>query len=275
MHPHSTTPVSRPFLHHRFSGFVALVLAGIALAAPDSTAVILAMRGLELGAMPEATSYRHKDQVVEWTENGHATRVHTDCSGMANAIYKRVCEIDDAALARWLGRARPVARDYYDTISAERGFTRVNDILAIRPGDLIAIKFEPGAKDTGHVMFADSGALKRLPTPPEIDGTTQWDLTVIDCAASPHGTKDSRHKEGEPNRSGVGRGTIRLYTSDEGAIVGYAWSTAHKSVYRAASVRPIIIGHMSVIEKKPWESDAPKAPEDTRGDGSGEDPDAK
>jgi hypothetical protein len=258
------------------AAFAGLLLAGLALGSPDSSGIILAVRGLELGAMPGDTSYRHHDQVVEWTEGGHGTHVHADCSGMANAVLKRVCDINDAALARWFGRARPLARDYYDTIAAKRGFTLVDGVTSIRPGDVIAIKFEAHAKDTGHVMFADSGALKREASEPIVEGTTQWEIAVIDCAATTHGIKDSRFKEGGGSRTGVGRGTIRLYANDDGAIVGYTWSTAHKSAYHAAKDRPVIVGHMSVIDKKPWEGDtAVNAPEEKRGDGTGESDGAK
>ncbi len=247
------------------------VLGGVALAAPDSSALLLAVRGLQISAKNEDTSYRHTDQVVEWTEDGHGTRVHADCSGLVNAVLKRVCEIDGPKLAMWLGRVRPLARDYHDTIVAERGFTRVKSVTSIRPMDLIAIKFEAGAKDTGHVMFADSGAFKREASAPIVEGTTQWEVQVIDSAASPHGVRDTRYKEGGPSRAGVGRGSVRLYADDDGTIVGYTWSTGRGSVYRSIKDRPLAVGRLNVMEKKPWEAGgAAAAPEESRGDGTGE-----
>jgi len=216
---------------------------------------------------PTKTSYRHKDTSVLWKTEDHPAECYADCSALITAILKHACKINDTQLSNWLGRKRPLARDYYDTIVAERGFTKLENPKDIHPGDIIAFKYPASAKDTGHCMIADGDATERTATEPLIENTKQWELPIIDSTGSSHGKGDTRRDKDGKTRSGLGRGTIRLYITDN-KIVGYTWSTGPKSVYRPATERAIAVGRLNITDPAPWLKEHTAEPE-KRDDGDG------
>jgi len=195
------------------------------------------------------TGYRHKDEVVEWRGFGGATKSQsqTDCSGLINHVLTRAYGLTAAEFKQWLGASRPLAKDYYSAITAQRGFILTNDVSQMRPGDLIAVRYVNSAPgdDTGHVMLVDSTPVPRAASKPIEPGMTQWDVEVIDSATSGHGPLDSRSEGSDKSRQGLGKGTLRLYVDASGAIAGYSWSDLAASQFYAASQRPIAIGRLA------------------------------
>lgn len=242
-------------------------LSSAILARQTSAAISTSVRTLLHDTDPAQTAYRHKDVSVLWQDQTRQAECYADCSALVSAILKHACRIDDSQLSRWLGRKRPLARDYYDTIHAACGFQELADPKDIRPGDIIAFKYPASAKDTGHVMIADGDAIERTATDPIIESTKQWDLSIIDSTGSSHGKGDTRRDKDGKARSGLGRGTIRLYTAD-GKIVGYTWSTGPKSVYRPAAERAIAVGRINITAPAPWQKEHIAEPE-KRDDGDG------
>ncbi len=234
---------------------------------PDPAAISESARTLLHDTDPAKTSYRHKNTSVLWKTEDHPAECYADCSALVSAILKHACNITDSQLSNWLGRKRPLARDYYDTIHATRGFKTIADPKDIHPGDIIAFKYPASAKDTGHCMIADGEATERTATEPLIENTKQWELPIIDSTGSSHGKGDTRRDAEGKTRSGLGRGTIRLYTTDN-KIVGYTWSTGPKSMYRPATERAIAVGRLNITDPAPWLKAHTAEPE-KRDDGDG------
>ena len=104
----------------------------------------------------------------------------------------------------------------------------------------------PGLGDTGHIMIVASQPNRRNATPPVEQGSTQWELSVVDSSKSGHGTGDTRHESNGTFHTGVGEGTIRLYGDASGSIVGYAWSTTSASKFESATDRKIVVGRLQL-----------------------------
>lgn len=185
---------------------------------------------------PARNSYQHNGW-VRWKGDfglfGSVSEpeVKTDCSGLIDALFERVNSQALAAVHHGHWKGYPKAENYYEAIAANQGFIRRQEIGQVQVGDIFAAKYQ-NAKDTGHVMIIN--ALPQLldPAPrPLIDGTRQWSVEVIDSAAA-HWKGDTRYREDGSRQTGIGRGTIRLYTLPDGSLVGWAWSLGPASLYR-------------------------------------------
>jgi hypothetical protein len=228
-----------------------LLLGGRAAAAEDPAApkhLVLA-RTLLAELTPKDTSYRHSGW-IKWKGDFLALRyeAHTDCSGLINGLLERAGSPSLKHLRSAAFRV-PQAKDYYDLISREDGFRRIDSVAEVLPGDIVAVKYLPGHAPsswdagTGHVMLVDARPLPRKKdTRPLVDGTRQWEVTIIDSSKSPHGRDDTRQMEDGSRRDGVGRGIFRLYSDEQGKPVGYSWSIAGSSNFYDASARPLAIG---------------------------------
>jgi len=235
---------------------LSFIIISIAAGAYDQVPKHLEIgRALLSSLSDKDTSYRYHS-LVKWKGDPSTTRTeaHTDCSGLASSLLKRAsCS---QILHQHIKNPRstyPLAEDYFSYISKQEGFKRINSIADIRPGDIIAIKYIVGnsAKDTGHVMLIDAiPAHRKGGTKPIIKGTRQWDVAVIDSATSPHGKTDTRYGKNGQKRNGVGRGVIRLYSREDGEVVGYTWSTLRNSVYYDKSSRPLAIGRVLCYSDK-------------------------
>jgi len=227
---------------------VALLAAALGCATPDAPAParpphLALAESLVAALRPEDTAYQHEPTVVVWpSDPGHdRAECRADCSGFVSAVLRRAYDLSESDLAAVVGAERPRAKTFHDAIVAGRGF-RVVALDDARPGDVLAIRFPAGSEDTGHVMFLASAPRRRAATAPVVEGTTQWELDVLDSTGSPHGTSDSRHaKSGRP-RTGAGRGTIRVYVDKAGAFCGYTWSTSAKSPFRRQETRDAALG---------------------------------
>ena len=222
-----------------------LCQAPLARAQPADVPPILEQGRRLLSALtPENTGYRHRGW-VRWPDaaTGTDAQAFTDCSGLINGLLERTGHPLIERLRQAAQRQNPLARDYYRQIIAENGFARILTLHEVRVGDILAVSYPPGPGTTGHTMLVDAPPARRASaTPPLIDGTVQWEIGVIDAAASPHGVLDNRFGEDGKKRNGVGRGVLRLYADEEGRPLGYSWSTLAGSRYQDAETNAVAIG---------------------------------
>lgn len=223
-----------------------LLLAIAVCVRADTPPMLKAAEELVQQVAPERTSYKHKEPEVRWsTDPANPAYCHTDCSGLVIALLERCYpqQFGEGAFKRWLDSRRPTARRFYDAIAEGRGFARIGKITDVQVGDLVAIKYQPGGENTGHMMLI-SGEPKRRATnvDPLIDGTEQWIVPIIDETGSGHGVADTRRNPDGTFRSGLGRGEFRLYTLPDGTIAGYTWSPSAKSKYYGDGERALAIG---------------------------------
>ena len=199
------------------------------------------------GILPENTSYQHKQGFIKWKgENGALDyESRTDCSGLLNHLLERSYGLTADDFEKWLGKRRPLAVEYFDAISQQQKFRHITNIKDVRPDDIIAVRYPPGTNDnTGHIMLIADVPVRRKATKPEVDGTDQWEVSIIDSSESGHGKTDTRHKPDATYYQGVGQGTLRLYTNPSGEITGYSWSTLSVSEYYDQATRQLVIGRL-------------------------------
>jgi|GEM_PF-361654 len=195
---------------------------------------------------PEATIYKHNAPEVHWREGAEdAAFCRTDCSGLLLALMEHCYPgtYDAAVYQRWLGARRPNAGRFYEAIAAQRGFRRVPTLAGVQPGDIIAIQFPPHSSNSGHTMLAtEPPHPSASPVAPVIEGTAQWQLTVLDASAAGHGPGDTRFLGPGKMRTGLGKGILRLYVKPDGTLAGYTMSPDAKASFYPVDVRPIAIG---------------------------------
>lgn len=134
-------------------------------------------------------------------------------------------------------------RDFVEAMKQGYGFSQIKKIDEVEPGDIYILRCAPdlgcsaqGAPAEGHVAFVDVKPFKQASKRPFVAGTTQWVVTLIDSDLGPHDPEDTRRTlPGAPKITGVGRGSVRIYTNDDGAQVGYSngWGTKYIPVDRA------------------------------------------
>jgi hypothetical protein len=205
---------------------------------------------------PENTSYRHERGTVQCAGIQEATIScsHTDCSGFLNGLLRLAYGLNDAALRTRFGTSRPLARHYFDAIAKSKGFTPIQLLPEVRPGDIIAVRYakdDPENTDhnTGHVLLVAKRPEERRASAPLISGTRQWEVGVIDQSHSGHGNTDTRNHNGSKGQ-GLGEGILRLYSdAQSGAITGYSWSTLKGSKYHDHDSRAIVIGRLDLGAK--------------------------
>lgn len=200
---------------------------------------------------PEKNLYSHKDMFIKWKDGaGTEYENRTDCSGFLNLLLEKAYGYSHEDLQRWTGRARPLAKTWHHTVAEAKGFQRIETVQALQPGDVLAIRYEAGAKNTGHVMLVAGSAAEREVKKPLVAGTRQWEVPVLDSSSSPHGPQDSRRIDAAKHATGVGTGVLRIYTDDKGAFAGYAWSSFANSEFRAVKERPMAAGRL-IADYKP------------------------
>jgi hypothetical protein len=173
---------------------------------------------------------------------------YTDCSGFVGSVLEKsgnkTYDIVKGHAIK-LGRADyPEARDYYNSIIHGWGFKNIDgNVSDILPGDIMAFVYPVGTSNyTGHVMIVDEKPIEREATPPIVEDTTQWAVTILD-SSNGHWKPDTRYREkGEQRQTGIGRGIVRLYSDAAGKIVGYAWSLSDAAKYKPVSLVPVAVG---------------------------------
>ena len=186
---------------------------------------------------PEHNSYgRHPTQVL-WrgVDGALISRNRSDCSSFITALWRRAYGYGPNEMRQWLGVSAPRAMDYHGAIVEGNRFQRIERILDLQPGDLLATRYQrsrPGA--TGHVMVAAA-----RPTAAGACSAVRcvFRLAVIDSSRSGHGSADTRQ-----NQDGVGQGVIQLQTSRDGRLQGYRWSERTSSRWRLAPEEVLVVG---------------------------------
>jgi hypothetical protein len=174
--------------------------------------------------------------------NGYAMRA--DCSGFLLAIFERAQYPVQAQMEFLPGsrkRKRPAAEDFVHSIEQEKGFERVRGVQEMKPGDLLAHAMldkadQSQTQTTGHVFLLDGAPRAIAPKAPLVNGTRQFEVSIIDSNSEHVGSDDSRRADPSNKIAGLGRGTIRLYAGAGGELVG--WARTFPNVKRFFSYSP-------------------------------------
>jgi hypothetical protein len=191
----------------------------------------------------EHTSYEHGAGTVKFAG---AYESHTDCSGFLDALLKHSYGYDEAQFKKWFGSKRPTAARYHDAIAEQTGFTQIAYVKDIEPGDILAVKYYSRKDNTGHLMLAAAAPKAVKPAKPLVEGTTQWEVRVIDSSKSGHGRTDSRHAKGQDGKDhdGLGEGVLRIYADPQGKVAGFSWSVLAASQFQDPKNEHLVIGRL-------------------------------
>ena len=195
---------------------------------------------------PPNNSYINGAGSVTWTGQSGATAYtcNTDCSGLFNKILTQTYGYSGTYFQTWTGATRPLAKHYYNEIVTNDHFTQISAVSQIAQGDMIAIKYPEDLANTGHCLLVVAPPTLRTATAPLVAGTTQYEVSVIDCASSGHGSTDTRFITSSTWEDGVGKGVFRIYVGTGGSIKGYSWSTYSTSTYYDKTQRPLAVGRL-------------------------------
>jgi hypothetical protein len=202
---------------------------------------------------PEYNIYSNYPRWVRWKGDLFTphSEAHTDCTGFVGSVLERAsCSISKQQFISTSRNTLSTINDYFDFISQQKDFKRIDVITDIRPGDIIVVKYNIGNSGrrknySGHVMLVDLVPIPRSQdTTPIVKGTTQWEVTILDSTNGYHGATDTRYRADGTKQTGVGRGVLRLYTNGEGRVIGYSNSIHKKSVYYDDSTQPLVIGRV-------------------------------
>jgi len=209
---------------------------------------------------PANTLYRHRPTTIVFPDTTQPTVIptcHADCSGLTNALLAHAYDLNDAQLSTLLHAKRPLARHYYSAILEQRGFARILRATDITPGDLLAIRYEPGASNTGHIMVAASRAIWRQVPARRTSSTTPtyaWHVLIIDSSSGNRGTGDLRYPGIDPQTgkllpqtlTGLGIGWHTLPTI--GAPAPSQFPTSDNLISPEVNTtpkRPLVIGRLN------------------------------
>ena len=186
---------------------------------------------------------------IQW-EPGHAT-ARSVCSSFMTLLLQHAYGWKSADFKAWMDSTNPEAEAYHDAIVDRHDFKRIVHVSALRPGDILAVKYTDhhistnGVEDTGHVMLVAEVPQAQKEEKPTVAGTRQYTVTVIDSSTSGHGPTDTRARPGGGFTGGIGRGVFRIYADSEGKIAGYTWSATPKSPYYTAPDRDLVAGRLT------------------------------
>ncbi len=200
-------------------------------------------------------AYSYTDPFIKWKGYEGATKYEnrTDCSEFFNLLIRHSYRVSGERLKEITGRERPTARVWYNAIEAGKaeGLLKVIPKLgASKPGDVLFVRYPEGSGDTGHVMVLVTKPEAREATEPIVRDTNQWEVAVVDSSKTGHGPKDTRHREEGKSGQGVGRGTLRLYSYDDGTLAGYAWSTEKVSKFEPVSQHQLLLTRIKEPERR-------------------------
>jgi len=189
------------------------------------------------------TSYAHGKADVQWTGDRAS---HADCSGFLDALLMHSYGYDRDQFKIWFDSHQPSARRFHAAIVDQRGFTEIKDLAHVRPGDILAVKYLKRKDNTGHVMLVADTPRRMQPKKPIVEGTQQWEVTVIDSSETGHGSSDTRHHKGANGKdhAGLGEGVLRIYADRQNQVKGFAWSTLERSEFKGADEEHLVIGRL-------------------------------
>jgi hypothetical protein len=167
-----------------------------------------------------------------------------DCSGFLLAVFERAKYPTRSQMTflKWSpGRKRARAEDFLYSIENGKGYRHIKRIEDMRPGDLLAhamlnIEDQKQTGTTGHVFLINSQPKRIAPRRPIVEGTTQYEVSIIDSNEEHVGDDDSRLQYPANKLKGLGQGTIRIYSDADGELVG--WARTFKNTNRFFSYSP-------------------------------------
>lgn len=194
----------------------------------------------------EDNEYDANPSFITWAGVNGATRYasRSYCNSFVTNLLMQAYGWTDDSIKAWFGVRGPNAGVYTATIDAEKGFSRIETLDQILPGDIMAISYPDGSSSSGHVVVVRSAPTYRAATAPIVAGTLQFAIDVVDSTRSPHGTVDTRIETDGTQHPGAGFGIMRLYTDNALNIVGHAWSPASGAPYRAEPTYHVAIGRL-------------------------------
>ena len=167
--------------------------------------------------------------------------VHTDCKGFIAEMVSRTYGYTPNFTTRQFKNAYSIT-DWLDGAVRGEVFSIVPSVADVKPGDVIMWKYLVPPKyaptHRGHIMIVNEAPV-RMETS-RLEGAVQWKVRVVDSSGA-HSRDDTRYvpgmsadkagdtSTGDQKRSGVGEGTIFLYTNEPGNILaashGFSKST--------------------------------------------------
>jgi hypothetical protein len=186
--------------------------------------------------------------VVQWGEPGRPETWSSaaQCSSFLVAVLRHAYPwVDDAYLTQVFGAVKPTARSMYNAFAGTAELPhlqRIDKVVDLRPGDLIAIDYRNGAAtNTGHAVMVRQvlGPYDRKLNLPD---TVQYAVQIADCTSEPHGVIDKHDYEAFPDtriaptveQQGIGYGHMMFYAKSKkaegegddvlGRFAGYRWS---------------------------------------------------
>lgn len=236
------------------TGLLLIVTAIASALAQDATTVpkhLELARELVATVKPENNKYRYiGPEGVRWKGDLFTSEntVNTMCTGFVGAVLEKaksptIKEVESKTY--WKKYVR--MDSYWEALQKGYGLQKVETLEAAKPGDLFMFICNDSCNSSegtalGHITIVDVAPKRKEPTPPLIENTVQWTVTVIDSADGAHSRDDTRWRpQGEPKVTGVGRGTYRVYTDMAGVPVGYTNGPNHPK-FHDVKERPIGIG---------------------------------
>lgn len=175
--------------------------------------------------------------------------VRTACAPFVDAMFERAkdptVDVIKSHISFYQRTKYLRIMDWYEASMKGWGLRKVETLNEVQPGDLFIFacldKCSTSQGDVlGHITIVDVKPKKAAAKTPVVEGTEQWELTVIDSTDLAHDRNDTRFvPKGEKKITGVGRGTYRIYTDASGIPVGYTNGFGTK--YNAIAMRPIVI----------------------------------
>ena len=213
-------------------------------------------RRLVAEVIPENNLY-DTPTVITWKGiDGANTTTNTSvCSTLVTKLMKQAYGYTSAQITSWTGESSPEAEDYYDAVLAGRGFSRITNIANLQVGDLFVAKYVVySGTATGHVAIATAAPVYTPSDPNNSASQRVYYLNVIDSSSSYHGSADTRNRidpsTGEID-DGVGQGTMRMITDNNGLLIKYSWSTLSSSVIYDATERPSLFARIPGVKPIP------------------------
>lgn len=178
----------------------------------------------------------HSPGNIVWPDEPGLVSATSKCSSFLTLLLKKAYGYGDAVFQQMTGSTSPHAKDYYDNIVSGNQFIRKTNPGNLALGDIIAMKYQPGEDNTGHVMIVQAVSERKVDVRvdiqndhPEVDG--YYEITVMDSSNSYHYETDTRFQDNHVG-GGVGRdGISRIFVNGQDVVTGYTWSKYSNSDY--------------------------------------------
>ena len=203
-------------------------------------------RELVQNIVPDNNRYQLGGQFISMPGDIFSSKyaMTADCSGFLLAVFDRAgysTRSKMVYLKSSVNRKRPAAEDFVLSIEQEKGYKRIRAVEDMRPGDLLAhamlnVEDQRQTGTTGHVFLVNSTPTEIAPKRPVVEGTRQYEVSIIDSNEEHVGEDDTRLKDPANKITGLGTGTIRLYADASGELVG--WARTFKNTNRFFSYSP-------------------------------------